>query len=615
MPANRLASNTLGESSPPRLPAWYRGKTMEDKTIGNYRIDRQIGGGGAGVVYRALDMRHNRVVALKVLSPQYGHDPALWKRFQVDGQVAARTRHPNIVTIYEIGQAEGVSYIAMEYAAGGSLEHVLRRDRPVDLATASRIVSEVASALDFAHGRGVVHRDIKPSNVLLRRDGHAVLADFGLAKAQDVSRMTTPGSIMGTFEYMSPEQCKGMDVDQCSDIYSLGVVCYRLLTGQLPFGKSTRAAQLHAHIYETPPSPSSVNPRLPRQVDVVLSRALSKAPDNRYRSAGEMVRALLAALGHSSTTPLPRPAGRLPLSMGAAAAVAVAAVVLAILLASTGGPEPSTSEPNPPAPRKAYRMAFESRRYGETEICVMNYDGAGQVCLTENYVMDWGPAWSPDGTRIAFVSERDGNMEIYVMHADGSGAARLTNDPSFDSAPCWSPDGSRIAFDSDRDGDYEIFIMGSNGGNLVQVTRNSVADGDPDWSPDGKRIVFNSQRDGNYEIYTMDTSGGDVTRLTRNEARDSLPVWSPDGTRIAFESDRLGSLDIWVMDADGSNPRRLTSHSGNDQQPSWASDGKEIAFARHEGPGDVWNVFTVSVDQLTERQVTSSSSVESGPDW
>jgi Tol biopolymer transport system component len=588
---------------------------MEHKIIGNYRVEKRIGGGVSGVVYRALDVRHNRVVALKVLSPQYGDDPALWRRFQTDGRVAARLRHANIVTIYEIGQAEGVSYIAMEYAAGGSLERLLGRDRAVDVATALRIVRQVASALDFAHGRGVVHRDIKPSNVLLRSDGQAVLADFGLAKARDVSRITEPGSIMGTFEYMSPEQCKGLDVDHRSDIYSLGVLCYRLLTGRLPFRKSTRAAQLYAHIYETPPRPSAVNPRLPRQVDVVLGRALSKAPDDRYRSAGEMVHALSQALGRTSTTPVPPTSRSLRLPTGTMALVAAVLVAFAILLVSTGRSQTTTSEPGPLASRTTYRIAFESRRHGEPELYIMNDDGSSQVRLTNNSVKDWAPAWSPDYIHIAFVSERDGNMEIYVMREDGSDVTRLTYDAAFDSSPCWSPDGSRIAFDSDRDGDYEIYAMDIDGSNLVQLTDNSVADGDPDWSPDGVQLAFNSLRDGNYEIYAMDTDGGSVTRLTRNEARDSLPVWSPDGKRIAFESDRSGNLDIWIMDSDGTDPRSLTNYSGNDQQPSWAPNGQEIVFARHDGPGDVWNVIVVSVDQLTERRITSGSTVESGPDW
>jgi Tol biopolymer transport system component len=588
---------------------------MEDRIVGNYRVEQRIGGGSAGVVYRALDMRDGRVVALKVLSPAYGDDPGQWKRFQVDGRVAAGLRHHNIVTVYEIGQVEGVSYIAMEYATGGSLEQLLGHGRTVDVATASKIVNEVASALDYAHGRGVVHRDIKPSNVLLRSDGQAVLADFGLAKARDVSRITEPGSIMGTFEYMSPEQCKGLDVDYRSDIYSLGVLCYRLLTGQLPFRQSTRPAQLHAHIYEIPPRPSSVNPRLPRQVDVVLSRALSKAPGARYPSAGEMVRALRAALGQSPTTPVPYRGRRLPASTGTVAVVAVIVVVVAILLAATRRLEISPSEPSPVVVRATYRMVFESRRHGEPELYLMNDDGSGQVRLTNNYVKDWAPAWSPDYTRIAFVSERDGNMEIYVMRPSGSDVVRLTYDAAFDSSPSWSPDGSRIAFDSDRDGDIEIYAMDIDGSNLVQLTHNSVADGDPDWSPDGRQVVFNSLRDGNYEIYVMTIDGGNVTRLTTNEARDSLPVWSPDGKWIAFESDRSGSLDIWIMASDGTDPRRLTSYSGDDQQPSWSPDSREIAFTRHDGPGDVWNVFAVSVDLLKERRITSSSTVESGPDW
>ena len=588
---------------------------MIDRTLGRYRILEEIGGGGMGVVYKAVDTHHRRYVALKVLAPQYAHDRSLWKRFQTDGKVATRLQHRHIITVYEMDQANGVAYIAMEYVDGGSLEDRLRSGRPVDLATAAKVATEVASALDFAHARGVVHRDIKPSNILLRRDGRPVLTDFGLAKAKDMSRVTDPGSVMGTLEYMSPEQCQGLDVDHRSDIYSLAVLCYRMLAGRLPFQKSNRVALLHAHIYDTPPPARRFNPRLPTQVDHILAKALNKQPGARHASAGEFVRALVAALGDSSATPVPRPSRRLPLLTVTAAVVAVVAVVLAILMASIGGQETAGPQSNAVAGSASGRIVFESRQHGEPEIYAISPDGSGQVRLTNNYVKDWAPVWSPDGTRIAFVSERDGNMEIYVMAADGRDANRLTQDPAFDSAPSWSPDGTRLAFDSDRDGDYEIFVIDINGGNTVQLTHNSVADGDPDWSPDGKRLVFNSFRDGNYEIYVIDTDGDNVTRLTSDEARDSLPVWSPDGRSIAFESDRSGNLDIWVMYSEGTNSRRLTSYSGEDQQPSWAPDGKEVAFARHEGPGDVWNVFTVSVDSLTERRVTSGSSAESGPDW
>lgn len=587
---------------------------MIGRTLGDYRILEEIGGGGMGVVYKALDTRHRRYVALKVLAPQYAHDRSLWKRFQIDGKVAEKLRHPHIIAVYVIDQATGVSYIAMEYADGGSLENRLRSAQPLDLTTAARVAIQVASALDFAHSRGVVHRDIKPSNILLRRGGQAVLSDFGLAKAEDMSRITDPGSIMGTLEYMSPEQCKGLDVDHRSDIYSLGVLCYQMLTGRLPFRKSTRVALLHAHIYELPPPARRFNASLPPQVEQVLSKALSKARGARYASAGEFASALVAALGQKVVTPVPPTVTTLlPMPLIITASVAVLALALLLLVGSGSGSDEEIPAPPPPSPIN--RVAFESQRHGESEIYVMDANGTGQSRLTNNYVKDWAPAWSPDGQRIAFVSDRDGNMEIYVMNADGSDVTRLTYDAGFDSRPCWSPDQSRIAFDSDRDGDGEIYVMDTKGRNLLQLTHNSVADGDPDWSPDGSYIVFNTQRDGNLEVYVMSVNGTGQVNLTNHLARDSLPVWSPDGTQIAFESDRTGNLDIYVMDSEGTNPTRLTGYSGEDQQPSWSPDGRKIIFSRHDGPGDVWNIHTVTVEGLIERRITSSSSVETGPDW
>ena len=264
-------------------------ESLIGKTLGQYRIISEIGHGGMGTVYKALDSSRNRYVALKVLSPFLQANPEFLKRFHREADAAARLRHPNIIKIYEAGQIEGQSFIAMEYMDGGSLHDHLQKGRPLDRNTVINIVSQIALALDYAHSHGVIHRDLKPSNILFTHDGRAILSDFGIAKTFASSLITETGSILGTPYYMSPEQAMGLrEVDHRSDIYSLGVLCYEMLTGSVPFDRTTSHAILHAHIYEAPPPLRQINPQIPRSVEEVVLRALEKDPRARYHTASEL---------------------------------------------------------------------------------------------------------------------------------------------------------------------------------------------------------------------------------------------------------------------------------------------------------------------------------------
>lgn len=269
--------------------------SLAGKTLGQYRIISEIGRGGMGTVYKALDSSRNRYVALKVLSPFLQANPEFLKRFQREADAAARLKYPNIIEIYQAGQIEGQSFIAMEYMDGGSLHDHLQQGRPLDQNTVINIVSQIASALDYAHSHGVIHRDLKPSNILFARDGRAVLSDFGIAKTFASSLITEPGTIMGTPYYMSPEQARGLtEVDHRSDIYSLGALCYEMLTGRVPFERTTPHAVLHAHIYEPPPLLRQINPRIPKPVEDVVLRALEKDPRARYQTASGLAANLQA---------------------------------------------------------------------------------------------------------------------------------------------------------------------------------------------------------------------------------------------------------------------------------------------------------------------------------
>jgi len=267
------------------------------KTLGRYKVVSRIARGGMATVYKAWHPGLGRYVALKVLLPVFAQDEEFVKRFKQEAWAVAELDHPNIVRIYDAGKSGGYHYIAMEYFDGGSLKDLLDRQggRPLDLTTVLQIVRQIASALDYAHRRGIIHRDIKPSNILLTKDGRVVLADLGIAKAVAGAKLTKSLVRMGTPEYMSPEQGKGEEVDQRTDIYSLGVVIYEMLTGRVPFKGDIPWAVIHQHIYEMPPPLRSLNPRLPEGVAMVVHKALAKRPCERYSTAGELVQALEAA--------------------------------------------------------------------------------------------------------------------------------------------------------------------------------------------------------------------------------------------------------------------------------------------------------------------------------
>ena len=272
-------------------------ENLVSRTIGQYRITSMIAKGGMATVYLAWHSGLGHHVALKVLLPVFAQDEEFVKRFKREAWAVAKLNHPNIIRIYDAGESEGYHYIAMEYIRGGSLKDLLDRQgvKPLDLTTTSKIIRQIACALDYAHSQGIIHRDIKPSNILLTEEGRAVLTDLGIAKAITGTRLTKTLVAMGTPEYMSPEQGKGEDVDQRTDIYSLGVILYEMLAGIAPFRADTPWAVIHQHVYQTPLPLRSLNRRLPEAVARVVEQALAKKPSERHASAGELARALQRA--------------------------------------------------------------------------------------------------------------------------------------------------------------------------------------------------------------------------------------------------------------------------------------------------------------------------------
>ncbi|HEY7148948.1 MAG TPA: Stk1 family PASTA domain-containing Ser/Thr kinase [Gaiellaceae bacterium] len=266
--------------------------TLSDTLIntlfdGRYRIMRKLGSGGMADVYLAEDEELGRRVAIKILNDRHANDDQFVERFRREAKNAAGLSHPNIVSIYDRGEAEGTYYIAMEYLDGRSLKELVVARGPLPISDAIEATRQVLGALRFAHRKGVVHRDIKPHNVMADADGRLKVTDFGIARA-GVSQMTEAGSIIGTAQYLSPEQARGAAVDQRSDLYSIGVVLYEMLTGQVPFTGDTPVEIAMKHLSDTPRPPSVLRPEIPPDLDMVVLRALAKSPEDRFQTAEEM---------------------------------------------------------------------------------------------------------------------------------------------------------------------------------------------------------------------------------------------------------------------------------------------------------------------------------------
>jgi YVTN family beta-propeller protein len=332
---------------------------LEGTVLGVYEVQARIGRGGMGEVYLARDVRLGRPVALKVLPERYAQDERFRERLLRESRLAAGLDHPNVVPVYDAGEADGRLFIAMRYVEGADLKRLLRADGALEPARAVGIAAQLAEALDAAHRRGLVHRDVKPSNVLLDQQGdrdHAYLADFGLTHS---ARADGPadGQLVGTVDYVAPEQIRGDELDGRADQYALGCLLFECLTGSLPFRQSSDVAAIFAHLEEPAPAASERRDALPSAVDPVLARAMAKDPAQRYDTCRELVAAVHDALGLA-----PAPRGRLrwlvPALALALVAVAAAAVALGLgrdSTATASGPQGTLVRIDPRTNRAAGR--------------------------------------------------------------------------------------------------------------------------------------------------------------------------------------------------------------------------------------------------------------------
>ena len=586
--------------------------------IGHYQIIAPLGEGGMGEVYLAEDARLERRTALKLLPACFGKDEDRLRRFAQEARAASALNHPHVCVIYEVGETEeGCHYIAMEYVDGETLRQVMTGGRmgPDEV---FEVAVQVASGLAAAHRQGVVHRDIKPENIMLRRDGYVKVLDFGLAKLTErpATHRTAPtgarletdaGLVMGTGRYMSPEQARGLAVDARTDIWSLGVVLYEMVTGRAPFEGAT-TSDLIVSILEREPTPlAQLSPDAPAELQRIVTKALQKERGERYQTAEDLLsdlKSLKQELGIETQLERRRQPGlpgrsSLRTSVTAHATgfgprwlanhwILLGAVVISVVLIALWNYSSRLASEGSALPKSEPRL---------TPMKV--------VPFTSFPGRESWPVFSPDGDQVAFTWDGTAgdNFDLYVKLVGAGEPLRLTTHPGTENSPAWSPDGKHIAFTRFHQGQSAIYTVPALGGperKLLQLGLESAWFGYPMvvWSPDGRWLAFtdNSSPQGIPAVFLLSLETLEKLRLTSPPAQylgDWWPAFSPDGKTLAFiRQVSEGVSDIYLASVDGGEPRRLTPQSAGILGLNWTPDGGSIVFIStlREGRLRLWRI-------------------------
>jgi serine/threonine protein kinase/Tol biopolymer transport system component len=567
-----------------------------------------------GVVYRAEDIRLGREVALKFLPEDLARDAVALERFEREARAAAALNHPNICTVYEIGEHEGHPFLAMELLEGQTLKHRIGH-KPVRLDALLQWAIQIANGLDAAHARGIVHRDIKPANLFITTNGQAKILDFGLAKLARVGRraaavsertetasvdvLTTPGKAAGTPGYMSPEQAIGEELDARTDLFSLGIVLYEMATGRMPFAGKTSGAVMAAILRDTPEPPCQRNPEIPPRLEEIIDKALEKDRDVRYQHAADLgadLKRLKRALDSGQVSSAPsvhaQPARRARgWTFAIVAAIAILAGALIVSILARPLPPPrivATLQVTNDGRRKIAYVTDGARLYytvATTSDVFQNFEvstkGGDSLPLPNNLQGMFLADLSPDRSELLLV--KGGWLSSVpqpLWAASLGGEPRRLGTLAGGLGAAWAPDGQQLVYVNDQ----ELDIARSDGTPLRKLVSVSGEPSDPHWSPDGRTIRF-TVLDAAHStaIWEVSESGANLHVLLPDWPEQSCcGSWTADGTYFVFNS----GTNIWAIHEKGgwfrrggSKPMQLTAGPMQMLKPVPSPDGKRL-FAR-----------------------------------